>query len=68
MENIETKKQELFVATLKAFIKYDNAVDTTKARNYWSEYRGFITAIAIMGWEAEFVEYSRKNNWDITLP
>lgn len=68
MENIETKKQDLFGATFKAFIKYDNAVDTTRARNYWSEYRGFVTAIAIMGWEAEFIAYCKAIGWDITLP
>ena len=67
MNEIESKNT-LFKAALDIFKKYDDTTDTTRARNYWSEYKGMIKAIVIMGWEREFVEYSLNNGWNVTLP
>ena len=68
MNELENKKQDIFKTTLNVFKKYDDTTDTTRARNYWSEYAGMIKVVAIMGWEREFVEYSLANGWDVMLP
>ena len=67
-QELNEKKNRLFEATLKVFKRYDDTEDTTRARNLWSEYRGLITAICIMGWESEYLDYSLTNGWEVTLP
>ena len=68
MNELEEKKQTMFKVTLNVFKKYDDTTETDRAMKYWCEYKGLIKAIAIMGWEADFIAYCIDENWDVMLP
>jgi hypothetical protein len=67
-DNLELRKEILFKTALKMFRDYDSAEDNIKELGLWRQYSGMYKAISIMGYEHGFIEYCRKNGWEVTIP